>query len=274
MHRLIAFGVVFVLVCGGLGLGTAAHAQGLVWSLPPDGSWVRYEGEYVQKNERPDEVAGAESITWRRRLEIKSVGQEMVEHRGETVPGRWLEFHVVTGNVKNGMIVPGPGGERIYKVLVPEPAVTGQLADRDGIPVAYLPIAKGWQKVGDGEPTAIESGVLQVYPVLTLIGPYRNLEAASEQAEDPMVTLQQPVTAVKHQGELVTENHTTRTTNRGELWRSDEVPFGLARWRVELLREEKKSNEPRSEFKKKSTITVDMKALAMGADAQSALVVP
>ena len=269
MHRVITFAAAVI----SLALGTTAQAQGLVWNLPPDGSWIRYEGDYVQKNERPDEVAGAESITWRRRLEIRSVGQEMVEYRGETVPARWLEFHVVTGNVKNGTIVPGPGGERIYKVLVPEPAVTGQLADEDGIPVAYLPIAKGWQKVGDAEPTAIESGVLQTYPVLTLIGPYRKLEA-SDQQEDPMATLQQPVTAVKHQGEVVTENHATRTTNRGELWRSEEVPFGLARWRVELLREEKKSNEPRSEFKKDSTVTVDMKAQAMGTDAQSAIVVP
>ena len=132
----------------------------------------------------------------------------------------------------------------------------------------------GNQTGGRVKGTAIESGVLQVYPALTLIGPYRKLEKASEQEEDPMVTLQQPVTAVKHQGEVVTENHTSRTTNRGELWRSDEVPFGLARWRVELLREEKKSNEPRSEFKKSSTITVDMKAQAMGTDAQSAIVVP
>ena len=252
----------------------AVHAQGLLWSLPPDGSWVRYEGEYTQVNERPDQVAGAETLTWRRRLEIKSVGQETVDQDGQTIPARWIEFKSVTGNVKNGMIVPGPGGERIYKVLVPESAVTGKIADEANIPVAYLPIVRGWQKLGEGEPTPIESGVLQVYPVLTLIGPYRDLEAVSEQAEDPMTNLQQPVTATTYQGELVMENRVTRTTNRGELWRTDEVPFGLARWRVELVREEKKSNEPRTEFEKTSTITVDMKAQATGSDAQSDLAVP
>ena len=72
--------VCFILV-GGLLVGEqTATAQGLIWKLPKDGTWVEFEGEYSQTEFRPNSPDGdLKPEPWSRRLRISSVGQQMAK---------------------------------------------------------------------------------------------------------------------------------------------------------------------------------------------------
>ena len=89
----------FVIALFGLNLGAAprANAQGLIWKLPADGTWIRYEGTYQQIETRSNTGGTDLTIQWIQHLTIKSVGALEAEFEGKTVPCRWLEFKVQTG---------------------------------------------------------------------------------------------------------------------------------------------------------------------------------
>ena len=55
---------------------SSASAQGLLWSLPEDGTWVRFEGKLTQTQVNPD-AANNQPIEWLRHVTIKSVGTKM-----------------------------------------------------------------------------------------------------------------------------------------------------------------------------------------------------
>lgn len=256
-------------------LANQADAQGLIWSLPEDGTEIRYEGTYKQVDSR--EQAGEANLTmdWIRHLTIKSVGQEMADVDGKSVACRWIELKLITGKPSAEGIDPGPVGTRIYKVLVPEHRVIGNTADKAGIPVSYLPIVKGFKRVGDQQqdPVPIKGKVLYVYPVLTLMRHYKKLESESDQPEDPQVGIG-PVSALKVNANIQLESRTDRSIHSAEIWRSNEVPFGLAKWTVTIEREKKFNTEERTEFKPTSKITVEMHAAEVGKNATSELNVP
>lgn len=252
-----------------LSAGSDASAQGLIWNLPEDGTWIRYEGTYKQVNFRPDSSEGDLTFEWLRHVTIKSVGTEAAEYQGESVPCRWVEIKVVTGTPAAG-IDPGPAGTRIYKVLIPEKAVIGKLTDEKGIPVSFLPIIKGYRKLGVKEEEPLKSLSLEIYPLISPLRHYRQLQAASEQAEDPQVGLPS-VAARRYTATDTLENPTDRTLHDAVLWRSADVPFGLARWTVKIAHEKKAPEETRDAFKPVSEVTVEMKAQEVGRDARSEL---
>ncbi len=235
----------------------SAEAQGLIWKLPEDGSWVRYEGSYKQVEARPDSTQGNLEIEWIRHVTI-----------------RWIEFKIQTGKIDQGAINTGTVGERIYKVLVPEDAVLGTISDREGLPVSYLPIVEGWRKTNDADPTPmqIKSGVLQVYPMISLIRHYKSME--EQTAAETVPVGMNDVSAKVMRGSLEQESLTHRILHESTLYRSDEVPFGLARWTVKISSERKADVEPRTAFKFASEITVEMNAREIGTDAPSELVIP
>jgi len=249
-----------------------ASAQGLIWSLPEDGTWVRYEGTYTQVETRPDSIEGDLQIEWTRWITINSVGQEMAEFNDETVPCRWIEIKVETGKASETGVDAGPIGARIVKVLVPESRVIGKQVDEDQIPVAFLPIVKGYRKIGDSPTEEIKAKVLQIYPTVSMLMHYPTVESTGEQ-EDPDVRLG-PVTATMLKSSYKMESLYSRTVNEATLWRSDEVPFGLAKWSVVLVREAKDSSKPRDEFRQVSEVTEEMSAHLTGNDAQSELATP
>jgi hypothetical protein len=262
----------FAVVGCGWAAPNAAFAQGLLWNLPPDGTWVRYEGEYTEVNTR-ETVEENETLQWVRHVWLKSVGQTEAEYNGKMVSCRWIEIKVITGKESDGVLDPGPVGASIYKVLVPESEVTGRVVDEDEIVVSFIPIVQGWKVLGQGEPQPLSGQVLQIYPVVSLLMHYRALEPVSASPVDPEVGIG-PITAEHVKGVSEMENRSFRSTNTGELWRSDEVPFGLARWSVTITREEKSASQPRSEFQLRSRITESMKAQETGTDAQSELALP
>ena len=242
----------------------AASAQGLIWSLPADGTWVRHEGTYrqVDVNLRNEE----REYTWRRHLTIRSVGSETLDYRDESVRCRVLEFEIETGTAGEGVLDPGAAGRMLYKVWVPETEITGQAVDRRGIPRSALPIAKGYVRTGEDEPVALRSDALRLYPTVTLLTDYDPSDLREEGGQ-PVDLPIGSVEATRYAAEQVLETPAARTTNRAVLFVSAAVPFGPAKWTVNLDRERKDASEERDRFRTASRITVEMEATATGTDA-------
>jgi hypothetical protein len=257
--------------------GSEATAQGLIWNLPEDGAWVRYEGTYQQVIRRPQSNEGDETLNWLRNLEIKSVGVEEathdLDHDGTEVtePCRWLEFKVTTGTNVEGTLDVGPGAAVIYKVLVPESALDGTLTDDEGILKAYLPVVKGFRKLGDEPAQPLTSEAFHIYPNLSLLRHYRELETtASEQSvQVPNVGT---VSASVIRGRTDTETGTQRSKNEAELVVSPGMPFGLVSWKAKTATEQKNLVDPRSTFQESVVLSEDLKAVASGSGAESELV--
>jgi len=256
-----------------------ASAQVLIWSVPKeDGAWVRFEGTYKQTRNRPDAKLGDEMLEWRSELTISAVGGETAEFtdkdaegkdRTREVPCRWVEFKSVTK--PNGLDIPaGPGDTYLYKVLIPAERVTGDIVDEQGIPVTYLPIVKGWRKIGQRDAEEVTEKALAVYPTISLVTYYPNLKAEGEESEQVQVGAD-TVAARLYKGSRVFQKNTNRSTNAATLWRSDDVPFGLARLQVSLTQEKKELAASADEFRQTSLIEVDMAVVATGNDARSEL---
>lgn len=259
--------------CGAWAPASPAAAQGLIWNLPPDGTWVRYEGSYEEVIHSGDPMAAKPqtTVTWLRKMEIKSVGREDAEYAGQTVPCRWIEIKTVTGTANPDFplgIDPGETGVRIIKALVPESRVLGRTEDETGIPVSFLPIVRGYQKVGPGPVVPLGAGVLQVYPSFTLLQHYPTMEAQSGQPEDPQIRYSAgAIRAIKHTAAHTTEGPASRTINQAEVWISSDVPFGLAKWDVRVQRFAKEAGQPRGQFRLASEIRERMEARETGRDA-------
>jgi len=252
------------------GLAAPAQAQILIWSLPKDeGGWIRLEGTYRQTRDRPNSNAGAEVLEWHSELTISSVGREMADVDGTETACRWVEFKNITkpGGVDQQ---PGPGDTYVYKVLIPEDRVVGKTVDEEELPITFLPIVKGFRRVGQREVEPVQEKALAVYPTVALVTYYPDLEAAGEEAESMQVA-GNPVAVKLFKGTRHFKRSTTRSANVASLWRSDEVPFGLARFQVALTVEQKDLTASDDEFQRSSLIEVDMSAVAVGNDARSEL---
>lgn len=260
---LIALFGLFVLAQPGFG-------QGLLFSLPPDGSWIRYEGTVKQIDQRPDPETGqlktAAELNWIRHVQIQSVGQETAEFRGTNQPCRWLEIMVRTGVQSEEGLDDGLIGKRVYKVLVPESLIDGKGRDPKGVPVDMLPIIKGFKQHGQIEPKPIRAKAIRVYPTVSLLAHYADpkVELASGNPGAPM----KAVTGRQFSGTLTIERRSSRIRNNAKWWVSQEVPFGLVSWQVTQTRESKNITDPRSSFAQISLIEVNMAAAEEGNNAE------
>ncbi len=254
----------FCLVAQVCLISQPALAQGVVCQLPEDGTWVKFEGTYAQSEIRPDAAAGKLEINpWIEHVWIKSVGAEMAEYRGEMTACRWIEIKIERGREKDGKIDTGLTGTEIYKVLIPESAVIADNVDAEGVPVSFLPLVKGYRKLGKADPKEITEPALQLYPLGILVGYYRELKQV-EESVDPEVGLEDVKTAAQWQGQVTTERASSRTILESTIWKSPAVPFGVARWSAKLTRETKDAQEPRDAFKPSSEVTIEMKARETG----------
>ena len=258
-------------------------AQGLIWSLPEqEGTWVRYEGEYKQIEVRPGVANGDETFNWRRNVTIKSLvtpdAHKTAMYRGKQVTCRWIEIKVETGKPGEQGLDTGPGGARLYKVLIPEARIFGTLinnnsVDADGIPVSFLPIIRGYRKLGNRKEEQIKTKVLQIYPAISLLKHYKAFRPETGQPEDPELAALGAVNAIKWLGGEALQSRVSRSEHSSTIWLSREVPFGLARWNVKITRSRKRETDPREKFEKRTETTVEMKAVAVGTDAKSELAV-
>jgi hypothetical protein len=249
---------------------TEASAQGLVMRLPADGTWVRFEGSYVQTEVRADSATGKLEIPpWREQVTVKSVGAEMAEFRGETVPCRWIEVKVERGREAEGKIDVGVSGLEIYKVLVPEAVVSAEPVSADGIKNSFLPIVKGLRKLGQAEPQPIAEPALKLYPLAVLFGYCRDLQT-EEKGVDPGIGLG-AISADVLTGTSTLERKSGRTQLDTKIWSSADVPFGVAAWSAKITRQIKDDQEPRENFRTITEVAVELKAQQTGTDATSEL---
>lgn len=258
------FSVFCVVSCSG-----PLFAQGLIWELPPDGSWVRFEGTYEKEMPGPDSNDLNVKLKWTRHIVISSVGTEMAEFEGAQTACRWLEFKCITGKETESGVAPGVSGPRIYKVLVPEKSIDGQIIDKNKIPVTFIPVIRGYRKVGDRPVEPLKTNVLRFYPMITMLGHYTKWESEGEPATIEIPT--GAVSAREYKGSIQSESTTTRSKNEGTLWRTDKIPFGVAKWAVVITRDTKGGTQPRTEFKMTSRIQVAMSAHEVGTNAESEL---
>lgn len=264
----LAVGMVLSGAC--LWNGPAASGQGLIYNLPEDGTSVEYEGTLTQSSGEQD----AAPLTWTSQLTLKSVGREQAEYDGQMQPCRWIEIKVVTGTSGAAGIDPGPVGARIYKVLVPEARITGERADANAVPNDFLPIVKGYRRLGEDQMKEIQTPALVIYPTISLLANYDSPEVIATADVPEVLAPGLSLSATRMKGQLVMERAENRSTNSGEYWVSPDVPFGLARWVVSVTREEKETTAPRSEFRPVSTVQVDMKLKRIRENAESELVTP
>lgn len=290
-----AFGILAVWLCVS---AHAACAQGLIWSLPEDGTWVEYQGTYTQKKARPNSDDGDLTIKWDQRLRISSVGTETVPLDGKETACRWVEFKFERGRKEDWADGGGAGpfGTRIYKVLIPEDKVQGKIIDDETIPVRFIPVVKGFRKIGGRKAEPIGEKILSIYPMISLLMHYENLKEASP-VDDATLAFwgklaegdvggndeEQPIrdwiesypigkiTARLFQGRTEILTKTSHTNNVGHMWRSSDVPFGVAKWGVTVVREAKDEFAPETEFKQVSTVIVKLTATEKGTGARSEL---
>ena len=271
MIRRLAFALLFVISLFVL-QADQASAQGLIWKLPEDGKWIRFEGQYSQIEARPNNPKGNLEVTWIEHVTIKSVGATMAEYEGEQVPCRWIEFKIQTGKAQQGAIATGPVGERIYKVLIPEKAVIGKPLDDEGIPVMFLPIIDGYRKTNEKDPTPkkLQHGVFNIFPVVSLVRHHKEFEAP---VPDSVSVNNADVNVQVLRATTDQESLTERVQHETKLSRSDEMPFGIAQWYVKITHDRKAEIDGRTDFKFQSEITITMTARQIGEDAKSDIVV-
>lgn len=249
-------------------------AQGLIWSLPEDGTLVRYKGTYTQQVRRENAADGDLTLTWDRIIEIRSVGREMGDFKGEMVQCRWIEIKVETGKSPEGVLDAGPGGIRMYKLLVPEAEIRGTVeepvSDSRSIFASHIPIVKGYRKIGDEPTQEMDSDVFQLYPVVSLLRHY-TLLTEGEKAQTSVLAGEFNTTA--YNGTVVMETDVYRSTNTGEMLRSPEMPFGIVSWKAKTTTEGKGSTDPRTDFVETTVISEEMTAIAIEQNAESEFLV-
>jgi hypothetical protein len=159
-------------------------------------------------------------------------------------------------------------------VLVPESRIIDKQVDSDNIPVSFLPIVKGVKKYGNKEEAPIKASVLQIYPVISLLMPYRRLapqgapETVKIRLGEESSAPEKEVQAQVLKGNSRMERPTTRSQNQATIWRSPDIPFGLAKWDVVLNTWTKEPNDPQTEFKPTTKIEVKMHAVYQKDNAQ------
>jgi hypothetical protein len=270
MQRLLV-AAVFAIIVGAS--STLAFAQGVVCKLPPDGTWLRFEGTYAQTEIRPETTTGKLDIEpWIEHVTIKSVGQESATYREKSTPCRWIEIKIERGRDRDGRIDTGLTGLEIYKVLIPENAVISDNVDAEGVPVSFLPLVKGYRKIGKAEPKELTEPALQLYPLGILVGYYRELQVVEDNVNAQVGI--GAINAKQLKGQIKIERPSSRTIQESTIWKSPEVPFGVARWSAKLIRERKDGQAPRDDFKRVSEVTIEMQAKETGTDAKSELSVP
>ncbi len=246
----------------------SAMGQGLIFNLPAEGNWIRYEGQVTQKDARPERPEGIEELTWSRHITLRALGSAQGEFRGQTQNCRWIEIEVVTGQPTEGGI---DGPRKIYKVLVPESIIDGKARDSRGVPVAMLPIVKGYKKLGFGEVKPIRAKALQVYPGISLLAHYSDPQVEAPNGIPKGGGNINANSGTQYAGTVTIERNTTKAVNSAKFWVSPQAPFGLVNWTVNMKRFTKDLTDKRADFKMVSEVDVEMTAQEVNQNAEAVI---
>jgi hypothetical protein len=211
-----------------------AFADGLIQSLPPDGSWVEFEALGEGRD-----AAGVVKTSFTARLTLRSVGRETVDDR----PCRWIEIE--TGARKGDQ-------SEIIKLLIPERAfVAGEN------PRAHVLKAKKKDANGERELDLKAAGA-------------REIETLDELFHAPLSRFKkpEPVELKTPAGTFeCTLAERWETSDTGEFrtrtWRSDAIPFGVAAYHYNKART--RNGAPQM------SRGMELKAVKFGNDARSAI---
>ncbi|QDT38703.1 hypothetical protein [Stratiformator vulcanicus] len=267
----LARGAFFAIVAGCYAASPAA-AQGLIWYPPKeDGAEFRYEGTFEQTNFEPNSVE--DTFTWDRRLTIRTFGPVDADFDGKTQPCWWLEFKLETGKISETGIDTGPAGPVLSKVLVPESAIRDQPVDELGLPVSFLPIVRGYIRVGNGPVQELEAKAFQVFPRLATLRHYRPTEL-TKGSESTIDTPAGSFTATEYEADSNVESRDFQVKNQATLFVSPEAGVGPVRWSSRTERSRKESTQPRATFELKSRTSETMELRNIGTALQSELITP
>src|SRR5205085_9919072 len=122
-------------------------------------------------------------------------------------------------------------------ILIPEVAVITDNVDASGVPVSFLPIVKGYRKMGKAEPKPLTESALQLYPVGILVGYYRELKVVAEDVDAGVGV--GAIKATQLKGVITIERPDSRTVQESTIWKSPDVACGVARWTAKITRETK-----------------------------------
>ena len=132
-----------------------ALADGLIYQLPADGAWVKFE--------MTAQMGAPAKVKMTATLRVASVGRGT--EKGE--PCRWIEIRLDPKNVDGG-VTPDP---EIVKALVPEKHLK-----KGGDPVAH--VIRAWTRRGDRTPRPLD-GVADPKPsplLVVLAGPLQDVK--------------------------------------------------------------------------------------------------
>ena len=227
-----------------LTFASGARADGLLYQLPEDGSWVRFHVTMTMEHgdAEPGKMTGS--------LTMRSVGQETVE--GDKC--RWIELELIPDKPGDQQAPPQGPPHIIMKVLLPESNL-----QKGKEPLDHL--VKGWMKEGDEEPRELKdpnsehTGPLPAF----LSGPLRDVKELDKKTIDTKLgMLECPgITAhnVYKQGEAT-------TTVEFETRLHDKAPFGVVSSKL-------KYDSKRGDNEEKGTLALDLEET--GQDAKSSL---
>jgi hypothetical protein len=238
------------VVAGGLGLVSAAHADGLLYRLPADGTWVRYalRQQTVPAPQKNAVIVGT--------LTLASVGEEKVNNQA----CRWIE--VVIDTKEPG----GLGLKTVFKALIPERRLQkGQNPSRYWL--------KGWGKLGDLPPQPLTRELLTNPAMiinLVVSGPLESARDLPEKLIETKLgklechgiagTLTYPGAAVRlDKGKKTTKDLTVRV----ETYLHETAPFGVLASRQQVTFPDFGSGA--------SSVDMDLTLLDAGTDAKTEL---
>ena len=235
------------LAMAALFLASWARADGLLYQLPEDGSWVRFHVRMTMEPGGGEAEAGKMTGA----LTMRSVGQETVE--GDKC--RWIELELVPDKPAGDQQAPPHGPPHIImKVLLPE-----QNLQKGKEPLQHL--VKGWMKEGDEEPRELKdpnsehTGPLPAF----LSGPLKDVKELDKTTIDTKLGKLEcdGITAnnVYKQGEAV-------TTVQFETRLHDKAPFGVVNSKMQY-------DSKRGDNEEKGTLSLEFDD--SGHDAKSSL---
>lgn len=245
----MSLSLAFVVGC--LSSAGMARADGLLYSLPADGTWVRYalRQQMASPKQKQGVIVGA--------LALASVGEEMVNNQA----CRWIEV------VIDSKEAAGPGLKSVFKALIPEKRLK-----KGENPSRYW--LKGWGKLGDLPPQALTKELLANPAMiinLVVSGPLENAQELPEKLIETKLgkldcrglagTLTYPGASVRIDKDKTTTKKDL--TVRVETYLHETAPFGVMASRQQVMFPDFGSGP--------SSVDMELTLLDVGTDAKSEL---
>ena len=202
-----------------LALGASwCRADGLLYQLPEDGSWVQFRAT-ISMMPPAEAGAAAPAAKMMATMKMSSVGQQTVE--GDKC--RWIEIELIPDKPQGAPPAPeavpmGPP-HMIAKLLLSEKDL-----HKGGEPLKHF--VKGWQKEGDREPGEIKdpnsesTGPIPAF----LSGPLKDVKELDKKTVDTKLG-QLECSGIT--GNQDYKQGQSMTNVKFETWLNDKAPFGV-----------------------------------------------